>query len=131
MQITETTGLGTIRYSKQIIGDIIRHIVERMDGRAILADTKGRMRKGAAKPNSDDVSFIEVKRDRDAMDITLYIVVKFGAGIQRVATEISDSARAEILRMTGIHVDCVRVVVTGVVSRNFKKRHIEVVSHAD
>jgi uncharacterized alkaline shock family protein YloU len=102
-----------------------------MDGRAILADTKGRMRKGAAKPNSDDVSFIEVKRDRDAMDITLYIVVKFGAGIQRVATEISDSARAEILRMTGIHVDCVRVVVTGVVSRNFKKRHIEVVSHAD
>jgi uncharacterized alkaline shock family protein YloU len=131
MQITETTGLGTIRYNRQIIGNILRHIVERMDGRVILADSKGRMRRGAAKPNNDDVSFIEVTRDQGAMDITLYIVVKFGAGIQRAAAEISDSARTEIPQMTGIPVDCVRVVVTGVLSRNFKKRHVEVVSHAD
>jgi uncharacterized alkaline shock family protein YloU len=100
-----------------------------MDGRVFLSDPKGRMRKSVGKPTGDDVSFLDLKREEGVMEMTLYVVVKFGAGIRRAATEISESSRDEIARITGLSVDKVTVVVTGVLSKNLSKRHIEVIGY--
>jgi uncharacterized alkaline shock family protein YloU len=131
MLFKETTEFGIIRYDRHIIGNIIRRVVGQMNGRAILSDSKGRMRKGVtAKPNSDDISFMELKREKEVIDLTLYIVIKFGAGIRHTATEISAMLRTEITKITGMSVGEIKVVITGVLSKNLSKRHIEVTDHA-
>ncbi|MDR2156916.1 MAG: Asp23/Gls24 family envelope stress response protein [Clostridiales Family XIII bacterium] len=130
MLFTETTGLGTIRYDQHIIGNIIRHVVAETDGAALLSDPKGRIRRNPGKPDNDDVSFMELKRTKEALDIRCCVVVKFGAGIQRTASVISGAVRREVSRITGETVGTVTIVVTGVLAKNLSKRHIEVTAHA-
>lgn len=127
MLYSSNTQLGKIEYDDKIIGNIIRKIAGDFKGRVMLSGSKGRIKKNTEKTrDSDDVSFMNMKKTDNAYTIDVYIVLKFGTSIRATSHELIKRIRSEVSAITGINVSKVRIIITGMLSRNFTKRHIEV-----
>ena len=131
MLYNEKTDIGVIKYDNQIIGNIVKKIVSEMDGRVQFATSKGRILKTSEKPSTDDYSFVDATIVDDEIKIEVYIVVKFGTSINKVADEITAELRDILPKITGKNPNIINIVIKGVVSKNFSKRNIEVKSYAD
>jgi uncharacterized alkaline shock family protein YloU len=129
MFYSKRTSLGRVRYDKLIIGNIAKHVLRDYGRSVIPAGPKGRLARGPSKPDSDDLSFIEARVKNGKIDLTLYIVIRFGASIKTTIETIGQSLRKEINAMTGMPVDKLSIIVVGVLSKNIAKRHIEVTTY--
>lgn len=127
MLYSSETDLGKIEYDNKIIGNIIRKVVNEYNGKVMLSGSKGRIKKKIEKnKDSEDVSFMNIKKTDEAYTIDVYIVLKFGTSIRNTSVELINSIREQVSTITGIKVSKVRIIITGMLSRNFTKRHIEV-----
>jgi len=128
MFYSDENELGKIKYDDKIIGNIIRKSTEKYMGKVMLSDTKGRIRKNSLKEmNSDDIAFMKMDKTEEGYDIDIYIVLRFGTSISETSLEMIDEIRKEIAQITDIKIGKIKVTITGMLSKNLIKRHIEVV----
>ncbi len=126
------TKLGDIHFSSNIINKIAEKAVEGCGGKVMLHNYKGALKDvmpvWASKMNLYDESAagVEFTKLDDGYTMKLYVVLKFGTSIKAVTSEIIDSIYENAEKILGEKPKKVTVVVTGVVSKNIAKRHIEV-----
>lgn len=126
------TKLGDIHFSSNIINRIAEKAVEGCGNKVMLHNYKGALKDVmpvmASKMNLYDESAasVEVIRLEDGYAMKVYVVLKFGTSIKAATSEIIDSIYENTEIILGKKPERVTVVVTGVVSKNIAKRHIEV-----
>ena len=128
MLYKETTHLGTIGFEKRIIATIVRRVVAELAGAVMVTGPKRRMSRAARKETSDDLSFLHAQMNGDVMDMDLFLILRFGAGIKKTSADIDLILRRRVEKTTGISVGRLRIVFTGMISRRFTKRNIEVIT---
>ena len=124
--------LGEIHFSNNVISKICMDAAEHA-GDVRIQNYKGRYT--AKKPgllnafsqteeDSDGVEFTETEA---GLEITIYVVVRFGVSISNVANSIIDYVYEQLESAFGVKPSFVKVIVTGTASKTIAKRHIEFV----
>ncbi len=127
MLYSEKNEFGKIEFDEKIIGNIIRRASDNFDGRVMLSGAKGRIKKNSPKDrNSDDITFMNMKNSEEGYVIDVYIVLKFGTSIRRTSNELIKTIREQVTQITEMKISKVRIIITGMLSKNFSRRHIEV-----
>ena len=124
---TIQTDLGTITVTKNAIGRIVTETVDEFDGKVIISNHKGKVPGLVSKiGGSDYVNNIEINFGEQGLDVRVFIVLRFGTSITRATNHLVDELHKRIKAMTGAEPNSVAVVVTGMISKNIARRHIEV-----
>ncbi len=126
------TKLGDIRFSQSIINKIVMRAVADSDGKALLHNFKGKYMNVvpgiASKINlyDEEAGSIEVVQTEGGLAIKVYVVLRFGTSIKSITGEIIDHIYEYAGRILEQKPSKVTVVVTGILSKNIARRHIEV-----
>lgn len=126
------TKLGDIHFSSNIVNKIVEKAVEGCGGKVMLHNYKGALKDVmpvmASKMNlyDDSAASVEVTKLGEGYAMKIYVVLKFGTSIKTATSEIIDSIYENAEIILGRKPERVTVVVTGVVSKNIAKRHIEI-----
>lgn len=125
--ITVESDLGTISFSKGIIGRIIAEAVDSFNGKVIISNHRGKVPGLVSKIGGmDESSTMDIALTEKGLDIRIFIVLRFGTSITQVTNYLVDEIHNKIRDMTGMEPNSVAVVVTGMISKNIAPRHIEV-----
>lgn len=111
------TKLGNIHFSHNIINRIVENAIAECDGKVLLQNYRGGL-------NASGVEFIETE---NGFRIKVYIVIKFGTSIKQTTSKIIDSIYENAEKILGEKPEKIKVIVTGVASKNIARRHIEVI----
>jgi len=130
MLYREKTDSGKIKYDEIIIGNIARRVIADTEGRALASDAKGRLIKGGPGPGSNDNLIVDALFHDGALNVKMYIIIRFGSSISKVTDDIDRSFRAAVPTVTGAAVGDLSIFVKGLLSKNISKRNIEVTTHA-
>ena len=74
-------------------------------------------------PGNDEVVFVETP---EGADITVYVVINFGVSIHDSTEKIRNYIFDNVEKVMGERPNRVKIVVTGVQSREIARRHIEI-----
>lgn len=115
------TDIGKIHFSRSVIERIIKDAVGGCDGKVFLSNYKGKYR--SIVPGSD----YTVEETADGLDITVYVVIAFGAGIGRYSKQMLEYIYDNVENVMGQRPHHVKIVVTGVQSKKeIARRHVEI-----
>lgn len=119
---------GAISVDKAVIGKIIADAVGQFKGKVLISNYKGKVVSGfAAKLGvMDDVSYMEISLGKNGLDIRFYILIRFGTSINKVTEQLIRTIKKNTEEITGLEVNSIAVVVTGMVSKQTARRNIEV-----
>jgi uncharacterized alkaline shock family protein YloU len=118
---------GYVSIEKNVIGKIIIEEVKKFDGKIVISNHKGKVPGIVSKIGGlDDISHLEIFMGSKGLDVRVYIVIKFGASIGRLTNQLIDGIQDKIKELTAIEANSVAVIVTGIISKQFAKRNIEV-----
>lgn len=124
---TVTTNLGSIQITKNAIAKLIIDAVGKFDGRVLLSNHRGRIMPFVQKRGTmDGYSHMDITFKEDGIDVRIYVVIRFGTSITRVTNRLIEHIHESIQQVTGTAPDSVAVVVAGTISKNMKRRNIEV-----
>lgn len=113
--------LGDIRFSRNVMLKIVEDAVASCDGRVSLLNYKGKYK--SVMPGNDEVVFVETP---EGADITVYVVINFGVSIHDSTEKIRNYIFDNVEKVMGERPNRVKIVVTGVQSREIARRHIEI-----
>lgn len=74
----------------------------------------------------EEAGGIQVEETEEGMILTVYVVIHFGTSIKRVTKNLSMGIYENLEWVMKIKPKTVKIVVTGTLSKNIVKRHIEV-----
>jgi len=123
----EETKEGTIYIDKPVVGKIILEAVEQFSGKVLLSNHKGKT--SGIVPiigGIDDRNFMDIEVGEKGIDIRFYIVIRFGTSINKVTEALIERIKKNIELITGLAVESIVVVVTGILSKQMVRRNIEV-----
>lgn len=126
------TKLGNIHFSHSIINKIVMEAVEGSEGKAMIHNYKGKYKNVvpdlASKINlyDEEAGSIEVTETEEGLEIKVYVVLRFGASIKETTVRIIKHIYADVEKIMGARPAKVTVVITGILSKNIARRHIEV-----
>lgn len=121
------TSIGTISVTKSLIGRIVAEAVSQFDGKVLVSNHKGKLPKQLPKKNSgEEVNSMELSFGENGLDLRVFIVIRFGTSITMVTNRLIDTIQEKIKEVMGQEPNSVAVVVTGMISKNIARRHIEV-----
>ena len=124
---TVETDLGTITVSRNAIGKIVTEAVERFDGKVIISNHKGKVPGIVSRIGGmDDINSMEINYGENGLDLRVFVVLHFGTSITQVTNQLVDDIHEKTKETIGIEPNSVAVVVTGMISKNIARRHIEV-----
>ena len=117
--LEKTNELGEIRFDKGVIESIVRNAANEWDGRVSLHNFKGKY-----KPSipGNEIVFAETP---DGMEIAAFVVIKFGTSINGCCNRMIEKIREDVKSALGEDVKSVKIIVTGIQSREIARRHIE------
>ena len=129
------TNLGEICFSKNIINRIVQDAVQEWDGRVLLQNYRGRYFNVAnlasrLSHQDEEAASIKLRQTDGRMYITVYVVVRFGTSISKVTRSICEYVDTNLESVMNERPGGVRVVVTGVLSRDIVRRNI-IVTYRD
>jgi uncharacterized alkaline shock family protein YloU len=128
MLYSKKNQLGQIEFEEKIIGSIIRTSTHQFGGRVMLSDSKGKFKRNFSKErNSDDIGFMNLINTDDGYALEVFVVLKFGTSIKSTTNTLIETIKKQVTHITELNLTQVKIVVTGVMSKNFSKRHIEVI----
>jgi uncharacterized alkaline shock family protein YloU len=130
MLYKEKTERGRIQYGGNIIGNVARHVIAGTGGRAVPSDAKGKHIKGDGASGAADDMIADAEFTGGALNVKIYILVRFGSSISKVCDDIDRDFREVIPGITGAEVGDLTIIVKGLLSKNISKRNIEVKTHA-
>lgn len=126
------TKLGNIHFSHGIINKIVTEAVANSEGKAQIHNYKGKYKNVvpelASKINlyDEEAGSIEIMETETGIEIKVYVVLRFGASIKNTTAGIIKYIYAYTEKILGEKPERVTVVVTGILSKNIARRHIEV-----
>ena len=127
------TMYGNIHYDENIIRKIIAKGVDEFNGKVLLYNNSKRLlvtrpgRKQAGSLQTGGANTIRITEEEDiGLEITVFIVVRFGTSISEVTDRLIDYIFEYMDRILRTRPARVTVKVTGVLSRNLVRRDIEV-----
>lgn len=126
------TKLGNIHFSNSVVNKVVTEAVESCGGKAEILNYKGRYKHvvpGIASWMNlydEEAGGIHVKEEDGDIFIKVYIVIHFGASIKRTTNKIIDYIYEHMEKIMDVRPKNVKVIVTGTLSKNIAKRHIEV-----
>lgn len=125
--ITVQNNLGTISITKQVIGRIVAEAIDRFDGKVMISNHKGKVAGVTSKKNGpDERAYMDITHGKNGIDLRVFIVIRFGTSITKVTNQLVDDIHGGLTQITGKEPNSVAVVVTGMISKNIARRHIEV-----
>lgn len=119
---------GTISVDKSVVGKIIADAVGQFKGKVFISNHKGKVVSGfAAKLGvMDDINHMEINLENHCIDIRFFILIRFGTSINKVTEQLIGTIKKNTEETTGLEVNSIAVVVTGMVSKQTAKRNIEI-----
>jgi len=118
---------GSISIDKAVIGKIITDTVDLFNGKVLISNHKGKVSSFVSKLGvNDDVNNIEINMGKNGLDIRLYVVIRFGTSISMVTEHLIQSIKENIELITNLEANSIAVVVSGMFSKHFVRRNIEV-----
>lgn len=126
------TKFGNIIFSQNVINRIVMNALERCDGKAEIMNYKGKYKNVvpglASRMNlyGEESGSIQINRSDEGIEISVCIVVRFGVSIRNITGQIIDSIYDDMEKILREKPKKVTVIVTGTLSKNIAKRHIEV-----
>lgn len=134
------TEIGEIRFSTNVIKKIVIDAVHQTEGKAYIYHYKGKYQNamtGIASRmtlyNGDrgDAGSIDVADTETGLQITVYLVMQFGASIRTSCIHIIHYIFDNVEKIMEAPPEAVRVIVTGVESNEIAKRNLEYSMRAD
>lgn len=124
----ESNDYGTISVLDSVISDIIIEEIKKYNGKIDITNSRGRsVPKLYKSVGGSSAANIQIDTDDDGrLDIKLHIVLKFGMSIKKTTDEIAENIRKQIKTATGSNPARITLIITGVVSKKFARRNIEV-----
>ena len=128
------TDLGEIRFSENVIKKIVTDAVHECDGKVYIYHHKGKYQNAVSGIGSrmtlyngdkGDPGSIDVYDDEIGLNITVYVVVKFGASIRNCCISILKYIDENVEKVMGAKASEIKVIVTGVESNELARRHLE------
>lgn len=126
------TKLGEIHFPASTINRIVMEAVESCGDKVDILNYKGKYKNMmpwlASRMNiyKEEAGGIQVEETEEGMILTVYVVIHFGTSIKRVTEKLIDGMYENLERVMKIKPKTVKIVVTGTLSKNIVKRHIEV-----
>jgi len=119
---------GAISVDKSVVGKIIADAVAQFKGKVFISNHKGKVVSGfAAKLGvMDDINYMEISLENNCLDIRFFILIRFGTSINNVTEQLIGTIKKNTEEITGLEVNSIAVVVTGMVSKHTARRNIEV-----
>lgn len=119
---------GMISIDKPVVGKIIADAVGQFNGKVLISNHKGKPLSGfAAKIGMmDDISSMEIVSGKNGLDLRFFILIRFGTSINRVTEQLIETIKNNTEKTTGLEVNSIAVVVTGMISKQTVRRNIEV-----
>jgi len=130
----ENTPVGIIKYEKTLLsGIVLNAVLSVAEGKAFPSDSKGRPMKPEMPTSLSTYGedFIDAEYDGDEIDITIYLIVKFGVVLSKTMEQIDLAIRKTIFEALGSKARDNKIIVTGVLSKNLSRRNLTYVFHAD
>lgn len=123
----ETTD-GMISIDKPVIGKIIAEAVGQFKGKVFISNHKGKVISGLAAKIGvlDDTGSMEINHGINGLDIRFYILIRFGSSINHVTEQLIETIKKNTEEITGLEVNSIAVVVTGMISKHTVRRNIEI-----
>lgn len=106
---------GKITIAEEVIASTIGIAAQHTSGLADMA-TRRNVRHGITGllGRGDPARGVEIRSDNDQLDVTLYVVVKYGARIPDVADALRDNVNDALEETLGIGADHININVQGV-----------------
>lgn len=126
------TKLGEIHFPASVINRIVMEAVESCGGKVDILNYKGKYKNMmpwlASRMNlyKEEAGGIQVEETEEGMIMTVYVVIHFGASIKRVTGQLIDQIYDNMEKVMKVKPKTVKIIVTGTLSKNIVKRHIEV-----
>jgi len=118
---------GTITLFKEAVAAIIIRVMETFAGKVLIANQKGKIYYFIARiSGKEDGGTIEIINGKKGFDIRIYVLIRFGSSINKTTELIIEQIKNEVERGTGVPVNSVSVVITGVFSKQIARRNIEI-----
>lgn len=118
---------GSIIIRKPVIGRIIWEVIRRQNGRVFLSNHKGKIVQRKYRYGTLDASeYMDLLYKEPNLDIRIYISIKFGTSISMITELLIQEIKQDIERMTGLEVNSIAIVVTGLIAKQITKRNIEI-----
>ena len=126
------TKLGDIHFSRNVINKIVMDAMQSCGDKVEVMNYKGKYKNVvpelASKINlyDEEAGSIQFQKTDEGVEITVYIVVRFGVSIKTITEKIIDRIYENCEKILAEKPKKVTVLVTGTLSKNIAKRHIEV-----
>ncbi len=126
------TKLGGIHFPTSVIHRIVMKAVESCGGKVDILNYKGKYKNMmpwlASRMNlyKEETGGIQVEETDEGLILTVYVVIHFGTSIKRVTEKLIDEIYENMEKVMKVKPKTVKVIVTGTLSKNIVKRHIEV-----
>lgn len=118
---------GMISIDKAVVGKIIAEAVDEFNGKVLISNHKGKVSGFVAKMSGmDDTGSMEINSGKNGLDIRFYILIRFGTSINRVTEHLIGTIKKNTEEFTGLEVNSIAVVVSGMISKQTVRRNIEV-----
>ncbi|WP_324824003.1 Asp23/Gls24 family envelope stress response protein [Sinanaerobacter sp. ZZT-01] len=118
---------GTITLFKEAVAAIIIRVMETFAGKVLIANQKGKIYHFIARVSGkEDGGTIEIVNGKKGFDIRIYVLIRFGSSINKTTELIIEQIKNEVEKGTGVPVNSVSVVITGVFSKQIARRNIEI-----
>ena len=118
--LEKKTSLGKIHFPESVIERIIEDAISSCDGKVSLGNYKGKYM--SYVPGSD----FAIEETMGGLDITVYVIIRFGAGIRSCSRQIIEYINENVEKVMGERPRTVKIIVTGIQSRSIARRHIEI-----
>ncbi len=118
---------GMIEFEPQVFGMIAMETALDMEGIYAVTNARGKVIR-LKEPGREAMNFIEIRKseEKNGIDIRIYVVTSFGKSISDTAVEYGERTRQRIKEITGVMVNQLTMVVTGVKSKKIARREMEI-----
>jgi uncharacterized alkaline shock family protein YloU len=109
IHIVASSELGRVGVSTEAIQQIVGHVAAEAYGVVDMVGRRLRLR-----PRDPLTSGIDVRRNRDGLEIALHVVVEYGLNLAEIASTLRSRVAYEVERQTGLKVASVDVRIDDV-----------------
>lgn len=122
------TPIGSISFTKSVIGRIAVESVKKFDGKVRISNQKGKVPGIVKKLGGVDViNSMDITMGAMGLDIRIFVVIDFGTSIGMVTDSLIEDIYLCTKDLTGLEPNSVAIIVTGTVSKQqMARRNIEV-----
>jgi uncharacterized alkaline shock family protein YloU len=113
-----------VEIDRRVVESLCGRVIDTFDGRLLISDPKGRLRRGAEKNPEEGSGFLRARLKDGKLNIKLFLIFRFGSSVRELAQTFAQRLREETPRATGMEAGLIQMVFVGTLSERVSKRKI-------